>query len=306
MNKWTEYYTKAKKAGKKTISYSQLNLYSNCPKHWELQYKKKLGKWEPTIFNVFGTAIHECIQEFLTVMYSSTAKAAEALPLASKLQKQMYDLYKKEVQKTGEHFSTPDDLKSIYYEGVDILDYLVKHRGKYFAKKNTELVGIEMPIFVESETNSNVMIFGFLDIVLKEGDRIKILDLKTSTWGWTKAEKKRNGDQLRLYKKYFSKQYDVPESEIDVEYLILKRKFYEGFDFPQKRFQVYKPAAGKPSLNKMEKKLTTFISEVYNMDGSFKDRTDFPANPGLKNINCKWCPFAKDYEACPKENRISQ
>ena len=42
MNKWTEYYTKAKKAGKKTISYSQLNLYSNCPKHWELQYKKKL------------------------------------------------------------------------------------------------------------------------------------------------------------------------------------------------------------------------------------------------------------------------
>jgi len=306
MEKYTNYYIKAKKAGKKTISYSQLNLYNQCPKSWELQYIHKHKSWEPTIFNVFGTAIHECIQEFLTVMYNSTAKAAEALPLAKSLQAQMYDLYQKEVKKTGEHFSTPDDLKSIYYEGVDILDYLVKNRGKYFTKKNTELVGIEMPIFTESESNSNILIFGFLDVVLKEGDRIKILDLKTSTWGWSKGEKKKNGDQLRLYKKYFSKQYDVPESNIDVEYLILKRKLYENMDFPQKRFQLYKPSAGKPSLNKMEKKLTGFIENVYNMDGTFRDKAQFPATSGVKNASCKWCPFIKNYELCPKENRIAQ
>ena len=281
MDKQLEYYVKAKKAGKKTISYSQLNMYYSCPKNWQLQYKQKIKKWEPTIFGVFGTAIHECIQEFLTTMYNSTAKAAEALPLAAMLKTQMY-------------------------EGVDILDYLVKNRSKYFTKKNTELVGIEMPIFIESEANSNVLIFGFLDVVLKEGDRIKILDLKTSTWGWSKAEKKRNGDQLRLYKKYFAKQYDVKESDIDVEYLIVKRKLYENMDFPQKRFQVYKPAAGKPSINKLEKKVSGFINSVYNMDGTFKDGGEFPATPGLKNINCKWCPFVKNYELCPKESRKHQ
>ena len=83
-----------------------------------------------------------------------------------------------------------------------------KDRKRIIPKKNTELLGIEMPIFIESETNPNIMIFGFMDVVLKEGDKIKILDLKTSTWGWSKAEKKKNGDQLRLYKRYFSKQYD--------------------------------------------------------------------------------------------------
>jgi hypothetical protein len=304
MEKNIHYYAKAKKAGKKTISYSQLSMYTDCPKNWELQYKQKLKKWEPTIFGVFGTAIHECIQEFLTVMYSSTAKLAEALPLANMLKTNMYNLYEKEVAKTGKHFSTADDLKSMYYEGTDILDYLVKHRSKYFNRKDTELVGIEMPIFIESEANSNIMILSFLDVVLKVNDRIKILDLKTSTWGWGKGEKKKNGDQLRLYKKYFAKQYEIPESEIDVEYLIMKRKLYEDMDFAQKRFQVFKPAAGKPSINKLEKKVSGFINNVYNMDGSFKEDASFPATPGLKNCNCKWCPFAKNYEVCPKENRI--
>ena len=91
----------------------------------------------------------------------------------------------------------------------------------------------------------------------------------------------------------------------DIIFLILKRKFYEGFDFPQKRFQLFKPSAGKPSLNKMEKKLTNFISNVYNMDGSLKDKAEFLATPGVKNSSCKWCPFIKNYELCPKENRIN-
>ena len=57
MEKHNEYYFKAKRMGKKTISYSQFNMYSQCPKHWELQYIKKLGKWDPTIYNVFGQAM---------------------------------------------------------------------------------------------------------------------------------------------------------------------------------------------------------------------------------------------------------
>ena len=307
MEKHTEYYLKAKKMGKKTISYSQFNMYSQCPKHWELQYIKKLGKWDPTIFNVFGTAIHEVIQEFLEVMYGETAKKAEALPLAQMLKQTMFDLYKKEVEKAkGEHFSTADDLQDIYYQGVDILDYLVKNRGKYFSKKNTELLGIEMPIFMETETNPNIIVFGFMDVVLKEGDKIRILDLKTSTWGWSKAEKKKNGDQLRLYKRYFSKQYDVPESDINVEYLIVKRKLYENMDFPMKRFQVYEPANGKPSLNKMSKKLDNFVDSVFNMDGTYKTDAEYPAITGEKNCNCRWCPFVKDYDTCPKEARKVQ
>ena len=143
-----------------------------------------------------------------------------------------------------------------------------------------------------------------MDVVLKVGDKIKILDLKTSTWGWSKAEKKKNGDQLRLYKKYFSKQYGVDEKDITVEYLIVKRKLYENMDFAIQRFQTYEPSNGKPSINKLEKKLSNFINEAFNMDGSHKEGVTFPATAGPKNCNCRWCPFAKNQELCPKEERI--
>lgn len=283
----------------KSVSYSQFNMYRSCPRQWKLTYIDKVAQRLPSIYTVFGTAIHECIQEYLDVMYSSSIKEANKLGLHIMLKEKMTAEYSREYKKLGSHFSTPSELAEFYQDGINILEYFVKKRGGYFSKRNCELLGIEKPINIVSEVNENVRIKGFIDLVMREGDRIKIYDIKTSSWGWKPNKKKQEGDQLRIYKKYFAKQYGYDESKIDIEYFIVKRKLYENSDFPQRRIQIHRPPHGKPSMNKTSKVLDTFISEVFNNDGSYNVDRDYPA---LKT-GCTYCPFKNDNEMCPSKIR---
>ena len=300
---------KARMLGKKTISYSQYNMYKNCPKQWKLQYIDGHKEFDPSIYLTFGTAMHEVLQEYLETMYTKTAVEANALPLEENLKTKMAHEYSETLNEIGgKHFSSPEQMKEFYEDGIAIIDFFRKKRGAYFSKRNEELVGIEMPILVETDANENIMIMGFMDIAIKykigNKEKIKIYDIKTSTFGWRQGQKKDNGDQLRLYKKYFSKQYGIPIDDIDVEYFIVKRKLYENVDFPQKRVQIYVPASGKPSINKTERGLTEFINNAFTPEGKKNKEANYPAVAGLKNKNCKYCPFYKRDDLCPKKERI--
>jgi hypothetical protein len=54
----------------------------------------------------------------------------------------------------------------------------------------------------------------------------KIIDIKTSTKGWNKWNKKDESKQFQLilYKNFFSKQFGIPKENIDINFIILKRK----------------------------------------------------------------------------------
>ena len=54
------------------ISYSQISMYSECPLHWKLNYVDKLKMFEHNIHLIFGSAMHEVLQTYLTVMYNDT------------------------------------------------------------------------------------------------------------------------------------------------------------------------------------------------------------------------------------------
>ena len=58
-----------------------------------------------------------------------------------------------------------------------------------------------------------------------------------------KADKNKT-NQLLLYKKFFSKQRDIPEDKIDIEYLILKRKLYENIQYPQNGYKCFHRLVG--------------------------------------------------------------
>ncbi len=295
----------AKKLGKKMISNSQIKSYTQCPHKWKTMYIDGQKEYQQSIFFTFGTAMHETIQHFISVIYKDSAKAAESLDLANLLKENMSIAYKSGLKRNkGEHFTNKFDLEDIYKQGVKILSELVKKRGAHFSKKNTELLGIEIPILIDSDVNENVMIGGFLDLVMKEGDKIKIYDIKTSYKTWDKNKKKDGSFQLRLYKKYFAKQYDVKEEDVEIEFFIVKRNVWEDSDFPQSRIQKFSPASGKPTMTKTGKVVDDFISSVFNKDGSYNIDREYKAIKGIKGRNCKFCPFKTDYERCPKENRI--
>ena len=274
------------------ISYSQLSMFSECPHKWKLNYIDKLRVSEPSIHLLFGTAMHEVIQKYLDVMYQYTAKRADMLNLKRTLQEKMVEQFNIDKENYGKEPCTKEELKEFFQDGCDILDFFKKRRGDYFSKKGYELIGCEVP--VEMGLQKNLTWVGYLDIVMKDTihDRIKIYDIKTSTMGWNKWMKADDNktQQLLLYKQFYSKQYNHPMDKIDVEYFIVKRKLYENAKFPQKRVQKFIPASGTVSMNKVAKKLTKFIDEAFNEDGTHT-KNELQPTPSKKA--CKWCEFKK-------------
>ena len=290
-------------AFQKSISYSQLSMYLSCPKKWALQYKD--GHKVP-IFSInmtFGTAVHETLQNYFSVMYNESGVKADAINIEEYFEEKFRENYAKGYKDNKNiHFSSPKEMREFYEDGLAILDFIKKKRNSYFNVKNWHLVGIEMPIVIApNKTHKNVLFNGFIDLVLyhEPTEKFVIYDIKTSGRGWSDKEKKDEVKQFQilLYKSFFSEQFGVDIENIDVEFFIVKRKIWEECEFPQKRVQQFTPANGKVKVKKAKITLDTFIEEVFNLDGSYKS-TDFQATPSKSN--CLYCQYKSKKELCDK------
>ena len=288
-------------AVEKNISYSQLSMFTQCPKKWALQYRDGHKISEQSIHMTFGTALHEVIQHYIDKIYEVSGAAADRIDLEELFEDTLRKCYAEDYKKNNnEHFSSPTELREFFEDGKEILKFIKKKRNLYFKKKGTYLVGCEVPIVVAPNLRLNrVKYMGYLDIVLYNEtlETFKIIDIKTSTKGWNKWAKKDESKQFQLilYKHFFSKQYNIPIENIDIEFFIVRRKVYVDGDYPQKRVQQFYPASGKVKLNKAKNNLNEFINKAFNLDGSYKD-TIFPAKPS--KWNCTFCPFKDNMELC--------
>ena len=282
------------------ISYSQFSQWDKCPQMWKLNYLDKLGTFQGNIYTIFGSALHETIQAYLVAYYNKTIKIADSLPLGDILQYRMEENYKQTKENSSEDIEvTLEEMKSFYQDGLNIIEEFLKRKNSYFPKKDHELLGIELDI--DFNLPKDMRFVGFMDVVIhnKKTGRVRIIDIKTSTHGWNKYMKadKNKTNQLLLYKKFFSKQRDIPEDKIDIEYLILKRKLYENIQYPQKRLQVFSPASGKPSLNKVMNRLDEFITDCFDDTGQLIQK-DYFKNVSTKN--CRYCEFKDKPELCDR------
>ncbi len=283
-------------AFEKNISYSQLSMYTQCPKKWALQYRDGHKVKEQSIHMTFGTALHETLQMYLDVMYNESGVTADSLDLETDFEIRLKGCYAKAYkQNKNEHFTDAQTLREFYSDGVEIINYLRKNRRKYFSKRGWWLVGCEVPIVLAPNPHlPRVKYMGFLDVVMynETTNKFIIIDIKTSTRGWNdKAKKdKSKQHQLVLYKKFFAQQYNVPIDDIDIEFFIVKRKLYESQDFVIKRIQQFRPPSGKTSVNQATKSLNEFLDNCFTSEGY--NEKDMPA---LTNNNCKWCPYFKTH-----------
>jgi len=273
------------------ISYSQFSQWDKCPYTWKLNYVDKAETFKGNIYTLFGSAIHETIQAYLVCYYERTIKEADALPLDEILMYRMKENYKQSKERHGDEFEvTKEEMAEFYEDGINIINEFLKKKTSYFSKKRTELVGIEMKL--NYDLPNKMKFNGYMDVVLheKKTGRIKIIDIKSSTMGWNKYMKadKNKTNQLLLYKYFLSKQLEISIDKIDVEYLILKRRLYENIIYPQKRLQAFTPASGKPSINKVMKRLQEFIDEC------FDDKGKIIANEYEKCEKHKKCRMCKD------------
>ena len=276
------------------VSFSQYGMWSSCPQQYKLNYIDKLGESSSNIHTIFGSAMHETIQHYLSVMYGVSKKQADEINVDKLLLERMRENYKVEVEKMSE--GTPcsqDELEEFFGDGRRILEWFMKHIGKFYSKSGYELVGIEIPL--NKEIKKGVHFIGYIDIVLRDiaENAIIIIDLKTSTMGWNqyqKADRLKNS-QILLYKKYYSELFDIPLTKIRVEFQIMRRKLPEDSPYPVPRISKHIPPNGSPSVNKVYDEFMNFIDTVFDDEGNFRD-IPYPKVPGNAKKNCKWCEFS--------------
>jgi len=128
------------------VSFSQYSMWSSCPHQYKLNYIDKLGESSSNIHTIFGTAMHETIQHYLSVMYGVSKKQADEINKDKLLLENMRKAYKSEVEKMSEGTPcTQIELEEFYGDGRRILAWLDKHMHKFYSKSGFELVGIEIP-----------------------------------------------------------------------------------------------------------------------------------------------------------------
>jgi hypothetical protein len=288
--------------GQKNISYSQISMFHRCPHSWKLNYKDKLQVYKDSIHTSFGTSFHEVIQEYYERFYNDSVKAAEELDVEKLLKTEMKKNYAIGKERNGEHFSTAVELQEFYEDGVNILREWKKKKGGFIQKRGWHLAGIEIPLMMTPEEEyENTLFKGFIDAVLyhEETETFKIVDFKTSTRGWNKNARKdvMKQNQLILYKEFFSRQFNVPKENIEVAFVILKRKIYADSDFPQPRISEFRPASGPIKTKKAVAVVREFIQGCFEKDGSYKER-EFEMRPSQSN--CRFCAFADKPELCSR------
>ena len=286
----------------KSISYSQLQMYRQCPHKWDLNYPQKKGMFDYNIHTVFGTSMHESLQKYLDTMYTFSGVKADQFNIEKYFQESFIKTYKEGYDRNNHaHFSDPIEMREFFDDGVNIINWFKKKRGAYFTKKGWHLVGIEVPIVIPPNIQYNNLIYkGFLDVVMyhEPTNKFLIIDIKTSTRGWNDKTKKDEDKQFQLilYKHFFSKQFDIPKENIDIQFFIVKRKIWEESEYPMKRVQEFAPPSGKNKTNKAVRALDEFLKECFDTNGQYIKKEH------KKNITtkCEYCMFNNNKELCDK------
>ena len=275
----------------KHVSYSAISTYSKCPKLWDLQYRQKVVPFTQSIYTCFGTAMHETIQEWLTVMYHDSVKASNDMDVNKLLYHNMSKAYKAGRAMTGQdHFSNADEMTQFWLDGKHILELLKKKRAGYFSTKTMMLAGVETLLY--QEIKPGIAFKGLVDLVFYHPnlDEWTIMDIKTSTAGWRDKQKKNPNltAQVVLYKEFFAKQFNIPKEKINVEFFIVKRRVPAEAEYAsmQRRVQEFKPNAGPRKTKQVLELMNTYINDVFDDEGNFIEKEYKCGNPFGKCMEC--------------------
>jgi hypothetical protein len=282
------------------ISYSQFTMWANCNHAWKLRYVDGHKFDDNSIHTIFGTCMHEVIQDWLDTLYNKSETIAKTIYLNDTFKDRLLELFKENivVNENGEKTFLADKktLMEFYEQGCQILSYIQQNHRKLFPTANTKLFAIEYPL--EMEVHPNVTYIGYIDIVTHNEltGKYVLYDLKTTRSGWTQQQKSDplKVGQLLLYKRFFAPQLMLDEKDISVEFVMLKRTIAENTQFVIPRVSKFEPSNGTPSLNKIWAKFEQFIATCFDDTGNYI--TEQKASPSKEA--CRWCVYRDKKHLC--------
>ena len=193
------------------ISFSELNQYRECGHKHLIEKYLKLAEPGTSIHLIFGNSIHSAIE----------VGVRDRLNLEARIQ-HFTAMFTKEMMDKMLGKKDYEDVENFKQQGENILRLLSTEKilEKY------DLIGVEMPLY--ENLFSKFHFKGFIDLILKHKvtGRILIIDWKTSGEQWDVQKKKKDKvfmAQMRLYKYFYARKFNVSMEEIDCKYVVLNR-----------------------------------------------------------------------------------
>jgi len=194
------------------ISFSEINQYKDCGHKHLIEKYLKLAISPTSIHLIFGNSIHSAIEVGIRDSLNLEQRLSH---FTNTFTKEMMD----KMMGTKEYNTELDNFTK---QGQNILTLLSTEKilEKY------DLIGVEMALY--EKLFSNFHFKGFIDLILKDKKtgRILIIDWKTSGELWDVEKKKKDKvfmAQMRLYKYFYARKFNVPINDIDCKYVVLNR-----------------------------------------------------------------------------------
>lgn len=248
------------------ISWSQLQNWLECPyKHYLISIDKSVP-YETNEYSAHGRAIHTCLEAYLRLFHQN--------PITFDLDT-IFELYIQTLTEEANKIEDPDfnkllqitqNTKHILKSIKLLLDSLLSCSTIY---------SIEEPISEEIgwfSTDEKYFIFkGYIDLVLKQGDRYILMDWKTSTSGWSgyKRTDKNTIYQSVLYAIFWSQKHNIDISKIEFSYALLNHSTLE--------VDVFKPTIDQKIIDECK-------SDVHKMLWNCFEKRRY-----LKSPLCNFC-----------------
>lgn len=190
------------------ISYSSIKDASECPYRFKLRSIDKIRLFPNNIHSIFGTVMHNAIQAHL-------------------LQEQDQALTAKRFHRTWRTFCRLyrkhldfEQVSQFLRAGLNIIAHINEAFQGYSVIASEQEIGV--PI---AERAPSIPFKGYIDLLMDHNERTVIADLKTAknikSFKSYLTPIKRY--QLAYYRKYFARQFEMDEREIDLLYIVLEK-----------------------------------------------------------------------------------
>jgi len=112
------------------VSFSQYSMWSSCPQQYKLSYIDGLSQSTSNIHSVFGSAMHETLQEYLSrCLRISKSQADKGMDTKAFLKEKMREIFLKESNEGKDPICTKEELVEFLEDGNLILDYFQKSKN---------------------------------------------------------------------------------------------------------------------------------------------------------------------------------
>ena len=167
-NSILDFTTPTESPGDVRVSYSQFTMWINCPKKWKLTYMDGHKEDEPSIHLLFGTSMHETIQEWLKILFTKSPLESDEMDLGALLRDTMAREYKSLLENRPDlkDWITKSQMNEFYLDGIEILNELKKSRAELFSTRKWKLFGIETKLYQPKVKGmENIKVISYLDLV---------------------------------------------------------------------------------------------------------------------------------------------